>query len=88
MQNYKIQINKKKVKSYNYKVFFLKTFKIKKKTYTDKNAEDKDNKELLDKQQRKLKTKTEGEDFVFEEGTGKAILKILQMSKWQTLIKL
>ena len=50
-----------------------KNFKLKKKTYTDKNAEDLTNKQLGDQQQEQLKTKTEGEDFVFEEGTGKAI---------------
>ena len=52
---------------------FPKNFKIKKKTYKDKNAEDLTNKQLGDQQQEQLKTKTEGEDFKFEEGTGKAV---------------
>ena len=52
---------------------FPKNFKIKKKTLTDKNADVLSNKQLADQQQEQLKTKTEGEDFVFEEGTGKAI---------------
>ena len=52
---------------------FPKNFKIKKKTLTDKSADDLTNKELGDQQQEQLKTKTEGETFVFEQGTGKAI---------------
>ena len=70
---------------------FPKNFKIKKKTYKDKNAEDLSNKELGDQQQEQLKTKTEGEDFVFEEGTGKAIFADFSDEQMesinQTLIK-
>ena len=52
---------------------FPKNWKPKKKTYQDKNAEDLTNEELGIQQQEQLKTKAEGEDFVFEEGTGKAV---------------
>jgi hypothetical protein len=52
---------------------FPKNFKVKKKTLTDKNAEDLSNKELGAQQQEQLKTKTEGEDFKFEKDTGKAV---------------
>ena len=66
---------------------FPKNFKIKKKTYTDKNAEDLTNKQLGDQQQEQLKTKTEGEDFVFEEGTGKAIFADFTDEQLEVLTK-